>query len=264
MEKVDTTAKLVALHKAVGRLLEDPRSRYFDPPVILEFFARWVPVRDALRSALPSVLGDLPARDMPASSGTTDYEGRGYITRQPVQQLHADMQYALDALAALSTVTIPSVNTTPEGGAIDGLEHIAGRSVEKRDVFICHASADKQSHVRPFAAALASAGITYWLDEAEIGWGDRITEKINDGLSRSRYVVVFLTEALLQRQWPQTELGSALSREASSGGVVVLPIMVTSDAQVLAQYPMLRDKHYLRWQDGLEPLISALRTKLGN
>lgn len=133
----------------------------------------------------------------------------------------------------------------------------------QRDVFLCHASADKETHVRPFAAALASSGITYWLDEAEIGWGDRITEKINAGLAQSRYVVVFLTEAFLKRQWPQTELGSALSLEAATGDVTVLPIMVAPDAAVFAQYPLLRDKHYVRWQEGLDFGITMLRQKLG-
>ena len=74
-----------------------------------------------------------------------------------------------------------------------------GGAVGERDVFICRAGADKERHVRPFAALLTSAGITYWLDEAEIAWGDRITEKINDGLGRCRYVLVFLTEAFLKR-----------------------------------------------------------------
>ena len=135
--------------------------------------------------------------------------------------------------------------------------------MEQRDVFLCHANADKETHVRPFAAALTSEGITYWLDEAEVGWGDRITEKINEGLSHSRYVVVFLTEAFLKRHWTQTELGSALSMEAATGNVVVLPVMVASDAEVFGQYPLLRDKHYTRWQDGLESLVVTLKRKLG-
>ncbi|MBI3807169.1 MAG: hypothetical protein HY281_06595 [Nitrospirae bacterium] len=84
----------------MGRTLEDPQSRYFDPAVVLELFARWSPVRDALRSGFPLILGDLPVRATPTPSGTTDHEGRGYITRQHIEQLHGDMQYALDALAA--------------------------------------------------------------------------------------------------------------------------------------------------------------------
>lgn len=115
MEPAETTAKLVALHKAVGRILEDPRGRYFDPAVVSEFFERWVPIRDALRLGFQSVLGDLPVRAVPVSSGTTDHEGRGYIIRQAIDQLDGDMQYALDALAALPTVTVPSVKITREG-----------------------------------------------------------------------------------------------------------------------------------------------------
>jgi hypothetical protein len=103
MKQEETTAKLAALHKTVQRTLGDPRSRYFDPAAVLELFDRWSPVRDAIRSEFPLVLGDLPVRATPTPSGTTDYEGRGYVTRQHIQQLHDDMQYALDALAAVET-----------------------------------------------------------------------------------------------------------------------------------------------------------------
>jgi hypothetical protein len=115
MEQAETTAKLVALHKAVGRILEDPRGRYFDPAVVSEFFERWVPIRDALRLGFQSVLGDLQVRAVPVSSRTTDHEGRGYIIRQAIDQLDSDMQYALDALAALPSVTVPSMKITREG-----------------------------------------------------------------------------------------------------------------------------------------------------
>src|SRR6266404_5136319 len=93
---------------------------------------------------------------------------------------------------------------------VSGLERMVARAWDSVMYFLCHASADKETYVRPFAAALTAGGITYWLDEAEVGWGDRITEKINEGLSHSHYVVVFLTEAFLKRKWPQTELGGAL------------------------------------------------------
>lgn len=115
MVQAQTTAKLTALHKAVGRVLEDPHSRYFDPALILEFFERWAPIRDTLRLECQSVLDDLPVRTMPASSGTTDHEGRGYIVRQPIEQLYGDMQYAIDALTSLPSVTVPSMKITREG-----------------------------------------------------------------------------------------------------------------------------------------------------
>src|SRR5437773_6562613 len=82
VEQAETTAKLAALYKAVGRLLADERARYFDPALVLEFFERWAQIRDALRSGFRGVLDELPVRSVPRSSGTTDHQGRGYIIRQ--------------------------------------------------------------------------------------------------------------------------------------------------------------------------------------
>jgi len=56
-----------------------------------------------------------------------------------------------------------------------------------RDIFICHASEDKQAIVRPLVAAFKAQKISCWVDEAEIRWGDSITQKVNEGLAQSRY-----------------------------------------------------------------------------
>ena len=48
---------------------------------------------------------------------------------------------------------------------------------EQRDIFICHASEDKGDIVKPIIEAFEQSGITYWYDEAEIKWGDSITQK---------------------------------------------------------------------------------------
>ncbi len=135
--------------------------------------------------------------------------------------------------------------------------------MSERDVFLCHAGADKDTYVRPFAAALLENGITYWLDEAEIGWGDHIIEKINGGLAQSHVVVVFLSETFLKRRWPQTELGSALNLEASTGQVLVLPLLLARDTVVFEQYPLLRNKHFQRWESGIPVLVAALQNRLG-
>ena len=97
--------------------------------------------------------------------------------------------------------------------------------VDKKDIFICHASEDKEEVAIPLVKALDDAGITYWYDQAEIKWGDSITQKVNDGLKISRYVVVILSEAFISKNWPQRELNSALNIEASSKEVRVLPLL---------------------------------------
>lgn len=135
--------------------------------------------------------------------------------------------------------------------------------METRDVFICHASQDKVDYVYPFMSALLARGITYWIDEAELRWGDKITNKINEGLTASTHVVVLLTESFLKKNWPQAELGSALNLEASAGQVIVLPLLVASEEIVFKQYPLLRDKLYLRWEEGLDALVTKLANLIG-
>jgi hypothetical protein len=38
--------------------------------------------------------------------------------------------------------------------------------------FLCHAGEDKEQVVRPLARKLEDTGITCWLDEAEVRWGE--------------------------------------------------------------------------------------------
>src|ERR1044072_1812850 len=119
-------------------------------------------------------------------------------------------------------------------------------SQTRRDVFLSHASEDRDEFVRPLAAELERRGITFWLDEAEISWGDRITQKIQNGLAAAQFVIVFLSRNFLGKNWPESELGAAISRATADGRTVVLPLMLSDRDAVLTQYPLLRDKSLLQ------------------
>jgi hypothetical protein len=137
---------------------------------------------------------------------------------------------------------------------------------EKRDIFICHATEDKELIVRPMVEAFNQAGISCWYDEAEIQWGDSITQKVNDGLRVSQYVIVVLSPAFLMKKWPERELNAALNMEASSGQVKVLPLLVGTKKEqegILGEFPLLNDKHYLPWDGDLRKIIEAMMTRLG-
>jgi hypothetical protein len=118
--------------------------------------------------------------------------------------------------------------------------------------------------VRPFAEELKKRGISYWLDEAEIKWGDRITKEINLGLSRARFVVVFLSINFLGRNWPEAELGAALSKENTQGQTIVLPLVIGDPKIVLQHYPLLGDKMYLRWTSPPTSIVDHLEHLLGH
>ncbi len=127
-----------------------------------------------------------------------------------------------------------------------------------RDVFICHASPDKEAFARPLAAALDQRAVSSWLDEAMIKPGDSITDAVNDGLRLSRYVIVIVTPELLKRPWPRKELNAAFLREIRLGEVVVIPILAADPARWADEFPLMADKLYLPWTDGPDVIAEAV------
>lgn len=136
----------------------------------------------------------------------------------------------------------------------------------QRDVFICHTGEDEPSVVRPLAEAFKSTGISFWLDEAEIRWGDSITSRVNKGLQTSKYVLVVLSSTFLTKPWPQRELDASLNQESSTGEVRVLPLLVgdgKTQKELIKNYPLLNDKFHLVWQGDTQPIVTALQRRLG-
>ena len=137
---------------------------------------------------------------------------------------------------------------------------------ELKDVFICHASEDKPEIIKPLVEAFKREGISFWYDEAEIKWGDSIIEKVNEGLRVSRYVIVVVSKYFLSKNWPKRELNSALSIEASTGKVRVLPLVAGTEearSSIFQKYPILNDKFYLTWENDSQKIIDALKVRLG-
>jgi hypothetical protein len=135
----------------------------------------------------------------------------------------------------------------------------------ERDVFICHASEDKSDVVRPLVNSLQAESITCWVDEGEILWADSITQKVNEGLKISRYVIVVLSKSFMGKNWPKRELYAALNLEASSGEIKVLPLLVGDKAtrdSIVNELPILNDKRYLTWEGQPKPIIEALLARL--
>jgi retron-type reverse transcriptase len=137
---------------------------------------------------------------------------------------------------------------------------------EERDVFLCHASEDKDTVVNPLADALTTAGISYFLDSKEILWGDSVTNVINRALVQARFVLVVISERSLAKHWPQKEMNAALAREISEGKTRVLPLIVGRDGEErkrLWQLLALQgDKKYLEWGDDPNPIVAELRRLL--
>lgn len=134
-------------------------------------------------------------------------------------------------------------------------------SIQQKDIFICHASEDKPDVVRPLYERLESEGFNIWYDEAEIKWGDSITERVNWGLIHSKYVVVVLSESFLEKRWPNREFNSVVNTESSSGVVKVLPLVVGDgliEKKIIEAYPLINDKRYLKWSKNQSEIVKEL------
>ena len=110
------------------------------------------------------------------------------------------------------------------------------------DVFISHASEDKDSVVRPLAQALVAQGLKVWYDEFELKIGDSLRRKIDRGLAKSRFGIVVLSPAFIKKGWTNYELDGIISK-ANTGEQVMLPIWHgITKKEVLDYSPSLADK----------------------
>jgi RNA-directed DNA polymerase len=72
--------------------------------------------------------------------------------------------------------------------------------MKKFDVFFSYSSSDRDAVVLPLLASIEAAGLRAWCDVYEIRWGDSIVEKIQGGLSRSAFVIAFISESYLGKR----------------------------------------------------------------
>lgn len=117
------------------------------------------------------------------------------------------------------------------------------------DVFISHASEDKDDLVRPLAAALTERDVTVWFDELTMKVGDGLRRRIDRAVATSRFAVVVISPSFFAKHWTQYELDGLVAREMS-GEQIILPIWhnITKD-ELLAISPSLTDKVALRTAD---------------
>ncbi len=121
----------------------------------------------------------------------------------------------------------------------------------KYDVFISHASEDKDDVARPLATHLESLGLRVWFDECQLTLGDSLRRNIDRGLIESRFGVVILSPAFFAKEWPNKELDGLVAREDAQGKVI-LPIWHKITATDIGRFsPILADKLAISTDRGL-------------
>lgn len=110
------------------------------------------------------------------------------------------------------------------------------------DVFISHASEDKDEVANPLELALMELGLTAWLDKSEIRIGDSLRRKIDYGLAHSSFGVVVFSKPFFAKGWTNYELDGIVG-QAVEGTQRLLPIWHNiSRDEVQKHSPSLADK----------------------
>lgn len=126
------------------------------------------------------------------------------------------------------------------------------------DVFISHASEDKDTVVRNLAAELARGGASVWFDEWTLQIGDSLRRTIDAGLRDSRFGVVVLSPSFFAKEWPQAELDALFAREMK-GSKVILPIWHNLSRQEVMQFaPLLGERIAARTSEGIDVVAAKL------
>ena len=102
-------------------------------------------------------------------------------------------------------------------------------------VFISHSSKDKPA-VEQLAVALRAKGIDPWLDKWEIGLGDDIVAKINQGLDEAGAGLIIFSKHSRESRWVEAEV-SYLTYARIQEGKTLIPVVLGDDAWVP---PLLR------------------------
>lgn len=110
---------------------------------------------------------------------------------------------------------------------------MSGGQEERRDVFLSHRGVDKP-FVRRLAADIESTPyldrkLTVWLDEAEIRPGQSIPAMVNDGLERSRFILLVMTPAYFNSEsgWTDAEWHAALHTDPDNRRGRIIPVLAT-------------------------------------
>lgn len=184
----------------------------------------------------------------------------GLFTRSPIrlQTTHSSHWYVTIDLRGLKGTVRSSARVLPTAlprveqkplSSMPSLLHEHGFGDNKEDdktpqydVFVSHATEDKDAVVRPLALALKERNISVWYDDFEFKIGDSLRRKIDKGLANSRFGIVVISRDFIKKGWTNYELDGIITKSIS-GEQILLPIWHNiSKSEVVDYSPSLADK----------------------
>lgn len=113
---------------------------------------------------------------------------------------------------------------------------------KKYDVFISHANKDKLEIIEGLYKSLELLGISIFYDKKSLEWGDKWKDRILEGVEKSEFAIIVISENFFDREWTEIELNEFLNRQNKNGQKIILPVIhKISVAQLKEKYPLIAD-----------------------
>ena len=126
------------------------------------------------------------------------------------------------------------------------------------DIFISHASEDKDEFVRPLAENLKARGLLVWYDEFTLRLGDSLAGSIGKGLTNSSFGLVVLSPNFFAKKWPQRELAALIAREDIADKVIIPIWHKVAKRDIISHEPLLADKVAANSAEGIEAVAQRI------
>lgn len=138
-------------------------------------------------------------------------------------------------------------------------ERIKSKSRKLYDVFLSHASKDKLAYVEELKQTLDILGVKVFYDKDTIEWGDDWKQKIYEGLEKSEFAIIVISEHFFGREWTEEELKRLLERQNAEGKKLILPILHNiTTAQLEEKYPKVAGIQAIESKDNSYEKIALL------
>ena len=133
---------------------------------------------------------------------------------------------------------------------------------KKYDVFISHASKDKEEYVDELNRTIKKLGINVFYDTDVLSWGDNWKQAILNGTAESEFAIIVISRNFFEREWTEKELAEFMSKQNESGQKIVLPLLHgISRMEMLNHYPSLEEIQYINTNDYSKEEIAILLAK---
>ena len=115
---------------------------------------------------------------------------------------------------------------------------------DEYDVFVSHAWEDKESFVDEFVEELQKQGLKVWYDTERLKLGDKMRQKIDNGLKKSRFGIVILSPNYIDenKYWTKAELDGLFQKETYNDKVIIPIWHNLTKKQVLDFSPIIADR----------------------